>query len=262
MKKSNRSGIEDMDTLVSMLKMASAFENWNKVMELADELLSLISFHEHDKRKGNSAKPAVFYYGYGHMMKGQALKQLRQYDDAITCIAVYAELDQLDLPSARDQAIAEYYRFIATAHLFAVRILSGHTEVLDDYILFLQEHPSEVRSGLTTIVKAAHKHKLNIDSVLQSFAAHIQEFSSLEGTADLAHYHEFLLELAQYQISRADKRSAIENILYILENTEEKGGYLHFKKCTALFEIIRDEATSAQKERYKSILQTIVEKEL
>ncbi|MFB5675758.1 DNA-binding protein [Paenibacillus terreus] len=262
MDESNRSGIEDLDTLVNMLKMAFAFENWDKIIELSEDLLSLVSLNGNGTLKSNRTRSLVYYYGYGHMMKGQALTKLRQYDRARACIAEYAELDRYGNLDEHDLEEVEYYRFMATAHLFEINMLSGHTEVLGDYVSFLQENPFEVLPGLTTIVEAAHEHGLNVDSILEQFSAQIREFGNTEEAADLTAYHFFLLELANYQISRDEQGAAAENILTVLEAAENMENQSNFRKCAALFELIRDSASPAQKERYRGMMRAVVEKEL
>ncbi|MFB5267696.1 DNA-binding protein [Paenibacillus enshidis] len=262
MDKSNRSGIEDLDTLVNMLNMAFSFENWDKIIELSEDLLSLVSLNQADTLRSSRTKPLVSYYGYGHMMKGQALKKLQQYDQALVCIAEYAELGRFEGLDDHGREEVEYYRFKAKANLFEINMLSGQTEVLGDYVRFLQENPSEMLPGLTTIVEAAHKHGLNIDAILEQFSEQIREFGHTEEAVKLAYYHSFLLELAKYQIGRDEQGAAAESILIVLEAAEKMKDHSKFRKCAALFEIIRDLASPAQRERYRGIMQTIVEKEL
>lgn len=262
MGESNRSGIEDLDTLVNMLEMAFAFENWDKIIELSEDMLSLVSLNGSRTLKSNRTRPLVYYYGYGYMMKGQALTKLQQYDRARACITVYAELSGYGNLGERDHKEVEYYRFKATAHLFQFNMLSGHTEVLGDYVRFLQENPFEALSGLTTIVEAAHKHGLNVDAVLEQFSGQIREFGNTDGPVNPDYYHSFLLELAKYRISRDEHGAAAESILTVLEAAEKMENHVNFRKCAALFEIIRESASPVQKERYRGMMQAIVKKEL
>ncbi|MFM9278909.1 DNA-binding protein [Paenibacillus jiagnxiensis] len=262
MDESNRSGIEDLDTLVNMLKMAFAFENWDKIIELSEDLLSLVSLNENGRLKSNRTRPLVYYYGYGHMMKGQALTKLQQYDQARVCIEKYAELGRYSNLDEHDHEEVEYFRCKATAHLFEINMLSGHMEVLEDYVRFLQENPIESLSGLTTIVKAAHKHGLNVDAILEQFSGQIREFGNTDEPAILAFYHSFLLELAKYQISRDEQGAAAESILTVLEAAENMENHSSFRKCAALFELIRDSASPAHKERYRGMMRAVVEKGL
>jgi tetratricopeptide (TPR) repeat protein len=259
---SNRSGIEDLDTLVNMLKMASAFENWDKIIELSEDLLSLVSLNENGTLKSKRTRLLVYYYGYGYMMKGQALTKLQQYDLARACIAEYAELGGYSNLDEHGHEEVKYYRRKATAHLFEINMLSGHTEVLEDYVRFLQESPFDSLSGMTTIVEAAHKHGLNVDAILEQFSELIREFENTDEPANLAYYHSFLLGLAKYQISRDEQGAAAESILTVLEAAEKMENHSSFRKCAALFEIIRDLASPEQQKRYRGMMQAIVEKEL
>ncbi|MDP4098255.1 DNA-binding protein [Paenibacillus sp. P96] len=262
MDESNLSSIEDLDTLVNMLKMAFSFENWDKIIELSEDLLSLVHLIREKAIRANGKRPLVYYYGYGHLMKGLALKKLRQYDQARACIAEYGGLDWFGGLDERGREEVEYYRFIAIANLFEINMLSGHTEVLGDYVRFLQENPFEVLPGLLTILEAANKHGLNADDILERFSGQIREFGNAQEVVNLAYYHSFLLELARYKIRQNKPADAADDILIVLASAVKMSNHNDFRKCAAMFEIIRDSTSLAQKERYRSIMQNIVEKEL
>lgn len=95
----------DIDTLVSMSKMAYSFENWDKVISISDELLRIANLI-YKGRLGQPIsiqtgykkinRPIVYYFGYGHLMKGLAYQKLKFYNKAKECIAYYEDLSWLD----------------------------------------------------------------------------------------------------------------------------------------------------------------------
>lgn len=153
------------DIIVEMLEMAVAFENWKKVMETADILYQCVQriYEERQYHKAmklpiphvNLERPLVYYFGLSHLMCGMAHQNLGAYEQARECIYKYAELGWMEDLEGEGLLVVDEFRFLAKTNLYAVDILSGNIELLEEYVAFLQANLEEILPGLNTILQAA-----------------------------------------------------------------------------------------------------------
>lgn len=164
------------DYLVEMLENAHYFEQWEKLLYTADILYSYAQrmYEErlYYKAKGRTIKqakmqhPLVYYFGFSQQMRGIACQYLGHYEQAKDSIYRYVELGWLEDLGIEGQEIAREFRNLAKVNLYAVEILSGKTELLDDYIHVLQTYPNGLLDGLIVIMQTALYYGLNVDEQL------------------------------------------------------------------------------------------------
>lgn len=65
---------------------------------------------------------------------------------------------------------------LAKVNLYAVEILSGKTEPLNDYVRVLQSFPQEALDGLAVIVQAALRYGINVDKQLDCMKNELSHF--------------------------------------------------------------------------------------
>ncbi|WP_379142501.1 DNA-binding protein [Paenibacillus sp. sgz500992] len=165
------------DILVEMLKTAYSFEQWNKLLYTADILHNyaqrIYEERQYYKARGLTSPlikmqhPLVYYFGFSQQMRGIAYQQLGDYEQAEDSIYRYAELGWLEDLGKEGLEIAREFRFLAKVNLYAVEILSGKTELLNDYVRFVQTYPKGIPDGLVVIMQAALCYDLNVDEQLR-----------------------------------------------------------------------------------------------
>lgn len=257
----------NLDSSVQLLKMAYSFQNWERIIGLADELhKSVTSIYEKQQLQRATNKtianihikrPLVYYYGYSWLMKGLALKSLQRYDKARECILKYAELGWFNGLDPEGEEEVDYYRFISTANIHELDLISGKVDVLDDYVQFLKDNPLEILPGLITILETANCHNINVDDTLRTFKEQIEYFGNYEDLVNVSYYHSYLYELATYEkvLGRIDV--AVNTILELLVSSIKIGNDNDFKKSVILFESMRESALQSQVDSYKNILNTM-----
>ncbi|WP_342437720.1 DNA-binding protein [Paenibacillus sp. FSL L8-0436] len=179
------------DILVEILEAAYLFEQWNKLIYTADILLNyaqrIYEERQYCKAMGlnipiiEMKHPLVYYFGFSQQMQGDAYQMLGDYEHAKDSIYRYAELGWLEDLGRDGQEIAREFRFLAKVNLYAVEILSGKTELLSDYVRFLQTYPKGTLDGLAVIMQAALCYELNVDEQLRLLT---DEITGIESEQD------------------------------------------------------------------------------
>lgn len=173
------------DFLVEMLETAHYYEQWSKLLYTADILHSYAQriYEERMYCKAVGKKiplikmhhPLVYYFGFSQQMRGVAYQHLGDYEQARESIYRYVELGWLEDLGSDGQEIAREFRLLAKANLYAVDILSGKIELLNDYAHFLQTYPNELLDGLVVIMQTALYYELNVDEQLSYLNDDISE---------------------------------------------------------------------------------------
>lgn len=252
----------DLDTTVKMVQMSYSLELWEELVKFSESLhmraKSIIS-NVYDKESicyNYRKRPLVYYYGYGLLMKGIALKKHKRFEEAKLCIQQYSDLGWFpDLNQAGQEAV-QYFKFISEPNIFEIDLLSGNMNVLDRYVEFIQTNPTEILPGLITILEVANIYDVDIDGILQLFADPIDGFKKYNqpDVIEYAYSHLFLFELTKYLFHKSNYYAAIESTLEMLMLVHKTESTKIFKRAISFFELLREYATSTQKDKYKSIL--------
>ncbi|UNL94240.1 DNA-binding protein [Paenibacillus polymyxa] len=252
------------DIIVEMLEMAVAFQNWKKVMETADILYQCVQriYEERQYHKAmklpiphvNLERPLVYYFGLSHLMCGMAHQHQGAYEQARECIYKYAELGWMEDLEEEDNQVVEELRFLAKTNLYAVDILSGNIELIEEYVAFLQDNLEEILPGLNTILQAALMYHLDVTDILHTFAEQIDEFESYEDTENISYYYNYCYHLALYHRKCSRLQDAVGLTVRAMQLADQSGNDRNFKKCTALFESLRGSATAEQISEYQQML--------
>ncbi|WP_405105321.1 DNA-binding protein [Paenibacillus sp. FSL K6-1217] len=253
------------DIIVEMLEMAYRLEDWDKVLNTAGILYSyaqcIYEERQYHKATGHPVplmdmqRPLVYYFGFSHLMRGFAYQKQQKYDDAREMIYRYAELGWIEDLGVEGEAIAEEFRGLARANLYAVEILSGKTGLLEEYCCFLQDHPEELLPGLGTILQAAVDYRLDVDDLLHTFAEQSAGFGDYEDAGNLLHYFSYCYHLALYHKRAGRIQEALDWMMQSLRLAHQSRHDGNFKRCLALFEALWEGVTDEQAGEYHELVQ-------
>lgn len=201
------------DVLVEMLETAHYFEQWGKLLYTADILHSYAQriYEErlYYKARGitiplvKMQHPLVYYFGFSQQMRGVAYQHLGDYEQAKDSIYRYVELGWLEDLGTDGQEIAREFRLLAKVNLYAVDILSGKTELLDDYARFLQTYPNGLLDGLIVIMQTALCYGLNVDGQLSYLNDDINEIQLEQDKTAQSKYIRFCYLVDLYNMRKA-----------------------------------------------------------
>ncbi|MEK4513549.1 DNA-binding protein [Paenibacillus sp. FSL K6-2524] len=253
------------DVIVKMLKMAFSFENWDKLSEISNVLCICVHRIYEEQQEGVPRKyvylerPLVYYYGFGLLMRGLALLKQGKYEQSGECVSKYTDLSWMTPLDEEGYQIVEDFRFYAKANRYALDILSGRDERMDEYVHFLRENPEEVLPGLNNILQSAFLHNLDVDHILHVFAEEIGRFGDYEDSVNVAYYYTYSYFLAVYLIKKGKYRESVDYIIQSLSLSHKLHNDREFKQCIALFETYRDFASDVQIDEYKVFQKFILE---
>jgi tetratricopeptide (TPR) repeat protein len=190
-------------------------------------------------------------------MRGVAHQKMGQVDQARACIDQYAELGWIEELDEERMQVVQEFRHRAQLNRYGLEIEAGHAELLEEYVNFLLEHPEECLSGLRTIVGAAVRYRWQIDRVLHMFASQVQGSGRKIDSSNNGHMYHYCYHRALYEQGMGRQKKAVEFILQALRLADELEMNPYFKKCAAILESLREDATEEQIERYRVFLEEI-----
>lgn len=253
----------DLDTIVSLMHVNYAIENWEEVLSFSDQLMVLAKeVHEElvetDSTSHTFKQHIIYYFGYSHLMRGLSYQKLGDFDKAREYISFYANLDWLNDSSETSRYLIEHFKFFASANELQLDILDGNIERLPEYIQFLDNNSDQVLQGLTNIIRSANKFNYNVDAIITQLSKHVKGYTHYKDKVRASHYLSFQYELALYRNNNNDRSTAIDITLHILVVADRLGNDKYFKKAISLFEIIRKFGSVSQLKTCYTILNHII----
>lgn len=253
-----------LDALLQLANVCYSLHKWKDVVKYADELqeLSMIVYKDELRRRKSTKaseplrteRHLVVYYGQGFLLKGLALENLGMHIEAKRYVESYADLGWFQLLDETGQAEVQKFQLWATANMYTLDILMGNTDIIPEYIQFLSNHPYEILSGLTTLVKAANEFGFSIDSILDQFSESIDRFEDRKDAIGISEHIHFRKQMAVYQFKRGQFVKGLNETLQCLGLSDMVKDYDKLKRCAALFWIHLQHATDQQKRMYQTII--------
>ncbi|MCR8998265.1 DNA-binding protein, partial [Brevibacillus laterosporus] len=175
-----------LDALLQLANVCFTLHKWKEVEKYGDELRKLATLVYQNElfmlknyrvyQPLRTERHLVVYYGQGYLLKAVSLEKQGLFEQAKEFVSGYADLSWFELLDESGQAEVEKFNLWATANLYTLDMLMGNTSVITDYIKFLEDHPTEILSGVVTIMKSANQHGFLIDHLLEKFSAEIRSF--------------------------------------------------------------------------------------
>lgn len=253
-----------LEALVKLANIYYTVQDWNMIITCADELnilSNIIYKQECKKRKRNLPvttldleMPLVAYYAQSHLMKFAALEHTECYEEARLYLKEFSDLSWFEGLDEAGIQYVERTRIYAQFNTLNLDLLMGDTDKLANYLELLASNPGEVLPSLLIISKAANKHSMNIDHILECFDEVIYPSDIL----DYIHHGKFLkdhykdipvgisryiniyYQLALYQCNRNVYDEKLERILLALETSVEKYNRGRIMDCLELFKKLRE----------------------
>ncbi|WP_188066645.1 helix-turn-helix domain-containing protein [Brevibacillus brevis] len=216
-----------LDALFQLARVCYALQKRNKSGEYGDELRLLaetVYIHELDRlkrnRKGEPLKTErhlVYYYGMGHLYKGAALEMQGLYEEAKQHVKGYADLGWFGLLDEVGRKDVERFKVWAKANSYTLEVLSGDTDVLEEYVDYLESLSTiDVLAGLNAIMKSANTYHFYVDEILERFASQIASFDQFTEAIGLDRHLRFRYQMAIYEFGKGRIERGIEETIYCL----------------------------------------------
>ncbi|SDE03527.1 hypothetical protein SAMN05428987_0264 [Paenibacillus sp. CF095] len=256
-----------LDKGFELFRLSYRQSEWDEADRIADHILSLAERMYENKKKWDELviplnqmikRPLIYYFGYGYLAKSIVFQKHGHFDLAREYIAKYADLGWYDNATDEDLVVIERFKGFAKANGYAVDLLSGKEEILNEYIDFIHENEEEALPGFITIVEAANLNKWNVDEYyFNSITEQLEAFSELEDLGNRVYYVQLLNQLAIYNLGQRRYDVAINYILDYLQVGVTMDLDKDIIATIGIFEDLRKIATTDQIVKYKTILQGV-----
>lgn len=265
-----------MDGLI-MLADAHAIRNkWEEVAFYADELCKAAeSAYRSGLWKSSSfelERPLVYYYAQGHLYKACYYEEKMMLDESKKWIAKYADLSWFEGLDEAGRLEVERFKMFAEANTLLCNVKTGNREAIQDYVTYLQAHPSEIIEGLIAILDTAIRYNMSIDQQLNCFSDYIQQLRDPAEQVELNSisykegYHiyrqsNFYLKWSIYCTKNQCYTEAVEHILQSLKLAIRISNNTNMEsKTMGEFEMIRDYSTTPQQAEFRLLCREVCKK--
>lgn len=258
-----------LDGLVMLIDLFAVNEKWDEVEDYADELCNLTNkLYENKMWKDphfSPTRPLVYYYGRAYLSKAGAYEYRKMFEDSRVWISKYENLGWFEGLDEAGKLEVERYKMFAEANLLSIDIKEGNRSRISDYVAFLEENPSEVLEGLTTLLESANRHKFFVDEYLNRFTEEIKYYSQVTQKGwgsqrcnevyynDSYHTFRCALFFQKYAIYCFRKKmvdDGIKNTLNSFTFSNKINSKSTISNNMILFEFFRDYSTEEQKSTY------------
>lgn len=255
-----------LDALMQLLRIYYTVHKWDYFDSHADELIQQVGivYEEELKKNKRTASPPseleplrlektlVYYYGQAYLSKAMAQEKLGLYESAKSYIQIYSDLSWFELLDEEGHQEVEKLTRWAQANTYAVDMLMGNSEVIENYSSFLKKNKDETLLGLTLIIQSANKYGFTVDKVLHEFAQEMLHFKN--DFVNMERQLRFHYQLAIYLLTRGDLQEGIEHNLQALEIAIQAHNLNLFAKCVTLFEYYRKDISVSQSITYSELM--------
>ncbi|WP_339304606.1 helix-turn-helix transcriptional regulator [Paenibacillus sp. FSL R5-0519] len=257
-----------LDAIKDLANLYGAINLWDKVFELANELIRRVEFQVQlqsmrRKRKPRVASYPLFTYkAYANLLMANVSEERKQYKQALKYTDVYEDIvDGIENPTEEEQELIERFKGWAEGNRYLYKILSGDFEFLNRYLDYLDINHAEILTALTYIIQAANQYSYNIDYTLNRFQNHLDQIkaeSHVQGVyneqATNFRYIRLFYELAKYRLKQNEIEKGIEHLITSLERSSSCNEDFMCIKCIDLYGKYRDRASKTQEEQYTKLI--------
>lgn len=206
--------VNQLDALHQLANTYFSLHEWQKVMELADEMVriatNLYELHRESGRTYEQAykRPLYTYILYAQLLQSCAQEECGNYKTALDMVPLYMDHSWIREDTEEARRISAQFKEWGTANTYLYRLLDGQIEVLDEYVEYISTRENEIFTALFKIIESANRYKWDVDHILLRFANYIpyRKYSSVFGERNILmlkdSHAQFRRELATYYLAR------------------------------------------------------------
>ncbi|MBD8841175.1 MULTISPECIES: helix-turn-helix transcriptional regulator [unclassified Paenibacillus] len=259
-----------LDAIRELANTYNGLCQWDKVFQLADELLQRVKFLEQykNKKKGlefirASKHPLFTYKFYAYLLIATVWGERKEYEKALEYTSFYSNI-VIEDSTTEDQLFIKRFKDWAEVNTYLYKLMTGDYNALNSYLDFIEVNENETLLGLVKVMEAANQYQLNVDHVLKRFDSFIRMLvndsnyeSSYTTQIKDDRYTKFWAELAFYQLSKARHNEGFRDLLTCLSSAHKIKDDSTIIYCVSLFEEYRTQASDSIESQYKSIIKEV-----
>ncbi|MGQ8873520.1 helix-turn-helix domain-containing protein [Paenibacillus sp. TSA_86.1] len=166
------------DALNDLINVYASLRRWDKVKEFADQL-QIKAFIQYDAKKtlreveSKTKKKMVFYALYSYLALAEVSYQYGKYEETLQYVSKYADYSWIKDPTEEEKIVILQFQDWSEGNNYYFRLLSGETELIQDYLTYISDRKKEVFPALCAIVTTANRYNVNIDDVLEQYQSYL-----------------------------------------------------------------------------------------
>ncbi|WP_405131240.1 helix-turn-helix transcriptional regulator [Paenibacillus sp. FSL H8-0317] len=260
-----------LDAIKDLANVYNTIHLWDKVDAWARELERKAEFQlkiQSRRRKSNkrrlTAYPLFTYVAYANLLISSVYDARKEYENVLKYIEKYLEIVEVENPTQEDQQIIDLFLIWGEGNQYASQLMLGQEKVINSYLDYIENNPSEILAGLINVLQAANQYSFNIDYALDRFKDQINLFNTdmyIKGSYNdqmLNHvYQDFYYELANYQMKQRNYSLGMDALLMCLDLSSSSKDDLMCIKCVDLYGEYRSEANATQIRKYKNVIEKL-----
>ncbi|WP_272038602.1 transcriptional regulator [Paenibacillus sp. JJ-100] len=235
------------DALNDLINVYASLRRWDKVKQFADQL-QIKAFVQYDAKKTlrqveiKTKKKIIFYALYSYLALSEVSYQYGKYEETLQYVAKYADYSWIKDPTEEEKMVILQFQDWSEGNYYYFRLLSGETDLIQDYLKYISDRKKEIFPALCAIVTAANRYNFNIDAVLEQYRSHLvyEEQSSRIGKVSKQYtndqYGILLAGLGTYYLRNNDYDKGVDYIRrgmeFAIENMNKDG----LLDCLGLFD--------------------------
>ncbi|MEK3786431.1 transcriptional regulator [Paenibacillus sp. FSL K6-1230] len=253
--------IDQLDALKDLANVYRSLHEWDKVNATAIKLnrLAEIQYGLESVTK-EPLRPLFFYVAYSNLLMGGFYHDQGNYELALEKANQYADLSWVRETDADTLHWKGLFAEWAKANILLARLMSGDTQLLSDYVEFIESKEIEVTRGLWNIMIVANRFKVDVDRIITKYEQEIsgllkQDKNEIYNQQNTDDQHIGLLyELAHYNLMKEKYEKGYLHLLKGLEKStiiNHDNSTLRFMR---LFEHFRNYASEEAKVEYHNLV--------
>ncbi|MCP1136493.1 helix-turn-helix transcriptional regulator [Paenibacillus polysaccharolyticus] len=259
-----------LDAIRELANIYASLNYWDKVFQLAEELLQRVKFLEQykNKKKGIdnnriSKHPLFTYKYYAYLIMATVWSERKEYEKALEYISLYSNI-VIEEPTSEDQLFIKRFKDWAEVNTYSCKLMMGDIDALNSYLDFIEVNENETLLGLVKVIEAANLYHINIDHALRRFDLFIHKLlnelnyqSSYSTVIKNKQHTKFWGNLALYQLSKGRYQEGFRNLLICLTIAHKIKDDSTIIYCVSLFEEYRSQASESIESQYKSVIKEV-----
>ncbi|MEX3618887.1 helix-turn-helix domain-containing protein [Paenibacillus glucanolyticus] len=267
---------EQLDALKDLANLFLSLRKWTKARYYA-KLMGHVSKNLYEQKVNRKsqrkktiepAKPLFGYILYANLMLGAISAEEADYEKALYYVSSYEDLSWVVETDEESEQTKKQFKDWAIGNKYLYQLMSGRTDVLEEYVDYVSVRKNEVLMALFKIVQAANIYRFDIDKYLERFKNIIMD--QLERSETVGSYTtqffddrfaNFLTDVGLYYLRRNNIHNGVRYILDSLAVSYKINNTANIVRCCSTIEKIRSQIDYSDLQKYAAFMKEVYDQD-
>jgi transcriptional regulator with XRE-family HTH domain len=257
-----------LDAYRKLINVNASIQRWDTMEVLARKMghKARLQYKNNCKfaiMSDGQEKPVIFYILYSFLIQANVRREAGNFEEALSYLSMYENPDWIKAPSDQEKIIINQFKEWARANRYLYRLMSGHSDVLVEYVSYVESRTDEIFTALCNIAVAANRHRFNIDHILEKFKEYQaykpqrSRLGKMSEQVTMNQYARLLTELGIYYLNSKKFNRGLTFIVDSLEYSIRIKSDRGMLRCMGIFEQFRQYSSEEIQKRYKDLISDV-----